>query len=308
MIVGGTHATDVPTSVFETPPHCALRYERPDSRIADYIMDYYVFDSEGPDAIGAVEWSMPTSANLRFFMDERSVNVTIGKRTFAPTPHAALYGPTGRASRVEAFGGVTIGMGVSPLGWARLFAHPAARYRDRIGPLADALPPSLTEELFGRLKACDRSLQVKGVLDAFFLEHLGPPHPDEPNIRRLMAMIVDEAVADIATIADTVQQTPQQLRQLAMRYFGFPPKRLLRRARFLRSFLRMYVAGKADYDLISSSYFDRSHFLRDSEEFLGTTPRRFMAMQTPFLRQVIRARAAVFGVPAQALHRVSRAS
>ena len=69
----------------------------------------------------------------------------------------------------------------------------------------------------------------------------------------------------------------------------------------------MYAAGdEADYSLRSHSYFDVSHFLRDADEFLGTTPRRFMAMQAPYLRHLIRARTAVFGVPVQALHPVGQ--
>ena len=64
----------------------------------------------------------------------------------------------------------------------------------------------------------------------------------------------------------------------------------------------MYAAGgEADYSLRSHSYFDVSHFLRDADEFLGTTPRRFMARQTPYLRYLLRARTAVFGAPTQAL-------
>jgi hypothetical protein len=301
MITSGTHAAGVPADAFDTPPHTALRMERPDPAVADYVTDYYVLDSEGAEVMGAVEWSMPGSANIRFFLDDRPVNVTIGNRSFAPTPRAALYGPTGRALRVEAFGGITIGMGISALGWARLFRRPAAGFRDRIVPLDQALSPDLSEDLFARLRASDRSLEVKSVLDSFFLANLGAPHPDEPYLRRLMAFILDEAVVETGTIAERVGLTPQQLRQLALRYFGFPPKRLLRRARFLRSLLRMYAVGEADYSLISRSYFDVSHFLRDADEFLGTTPRRFMAMQTPYLRQIIRARQAVFGVPAQAL-------
>ncbi|WP_448661430.1 hypothetical protein ACG3SL_12305 [Sphingomonas sp. CJ20] len=288
--------------VFETPHNTALRIERPDARIADCVSDYYVLDSDGPEVMGAVEWSMPGSANIRLFMNERPINVTIGNRVFAPTPHIALYGPSGRASRVESFGGITVGIGVTALGWARLFDEPAERFRDRIVPLVDAMPARVVNALYDKVRASDCGHDVKPVLDTLLVDLLATPHPDEPIIRRLMQMIVDETVADITAIADTLDMKPQRLRNVSLRYFGFPPKRLLRRARFLRSLLRMYAAGEADYGLIARSYFDVSHFLRDSEEFLGTTPRRFMAMQTPYMRQIFRARAAVLGVPVQALH------
>jgi hypothetical protein len=56
------------------------------------------------------------------------------------------------------------------------------------------------------------------------------------------------------------------------------------------------------YDLIDSSYYDSSHFLRDANTFLGTTPRRFMAQGTTFMIASLIARAAAIGPATQALH------
>lgn len=305
MIVSGTHAPGVPPEVFHGPPHSALRFERPDPRIADFVSDYYSLDSAGPDAMGSVEWSMPGSANLRLYFGERPYNVRIGKRDFAPIPPSAVYGPTGRAVRFETFGGVTIGIGITPLGWARLIQKPAHLLRDMVVPIADVIRGDFEARLRAVLEPTDKGPGIKAALDAFFLAEFNTPNRDEPMIRRIMGLIIDETVADLSEIARRIELTQQQLRTISLRYFGFPPKRLLRRARFLRSLLRMYAHGEADYSLRSHSYFDVSHFLRDSEEFLGTTPRRFMAMQTPYLRQILKARTAVFGVPAQVLHPVA---
>ncbi|RYY25476.1 MAG: hypothetical protein EOP62_13625 [Sphingomonadales bacterium] len=302
MIESGTHAPGVPPEVFVGPANMALRFERPDPRVADFVSEYFALDSEGPEVMGAVEWAMPGSASLRFFFGERPYNVWIGGKAFSPVPISALYGPTSRATRLETFGDVTVGITLTPLGWARLLRRPAQNFCDRVVPIAGAIPGDFGQRLFDLIAACDQGPQLKGVLDAFFLENLGEPNPDEPVIRRIMALITGETVDGLSEIAEQLDLTPQQLRTLTLRHFGFPPKRLLRRARFLRSLLRMYGAGgEADYSLRSRSYFDVSHFLRDADEFLGTTPRRFMAMQTPYLRHVIQARKAVFGVPARAL-------
>ena len=56
------------------------------------------------------------------------------------------------------------------------------------------------------------------------------------------------------------------------------------------------------YHLIDSSYYDASHFLRDANTFLGTTPRRFMALGTTFMAASIVARGAAIGPATQALH------
>ncbi len=305
MIEGGTHAPGIAPETFDGPPNTALRLERPDPRVADYISEYYVYDSRGPDLLGAIEWAMPGPANLRFFFGEQPYNVWMGSRAYTPVPVSALYGPTSRVSRFEVFGGATVGMNLTPLGWARLIRKPAQQFCDRIVPVSEAISGAFERELFDVLAASDKGPGLKRDLDAFFLDNLGFANPDEAMIRRIMALIVDETVGGLAEIAERVELTAQQLRTLSLRNFGFPPKRLLRRARFLRSLLRMYAAGgDADYSLRSHSYFDVSHFLRDADEFLGMTPRRFMAMQTPYLRYLLKARTAVFGVPAQALHPV----
>ncbi|HEX8389082.1 MAG TPA: AraC family transcriptional regulator, partial [Sphingomonas sp.] len=85
-------------------------------------------------------------------------------------------------------------------------------------------------------------------------------------------------------------------------------KLLLRRARFLRSFMRIFRAeDDPGYTRIDRSYFDVSHFLRDADRFLGMTPRRFSKLSTPFLDGSVRARAAVLGHATQALHDIQDA-
>ena len=47
---------------------------------------------------------------------------------------------------------------------------------------------------------------------------------------------------------------------------------------------------------------DASHFLRDADRFLGTTPRRFLVHSTALLEASVRARAAALGAATCALH------
>ena len=164
---------------------------------------------------------------------------------------------------------------------------------ERDKELGDPIPPVAAKIADGLQVLAFDEMVVNNSADAMIMSRL------------FRALIVDERVEELTEMAGEVGLTPQQLRQISLRHFGFPPKRLLRRARFLRSLLRMYAAGEADYSLRSHSYFDVSHFLRDSEEFLGMTPRRFMAQQTPYLRHILKTRSAVFGAPAQALYPIA---
>lgn len=304
MIESGTHTPGVSVESFGLPANTALRYEQPDPRLAGYLNDYHVLDSDEVAHANAVDWMLPSWPAIRILLAERPLAVTLRRRVYDPVPVASLYGTTSQAMEVVTNGGVTIGVGISALGWSRLFRRPADLYRDRLTPLDQVMPADIVHDLVESLRASDRGPAVKAILDAFFLQHMGPPNPDEMAIRQLMALIVDDETNDLSTAAERVGISGDQLRRLSTRYFGFPPKTLLIRTRFLRSFLRMLGSPDGpDYGLIAKSYHDVSHFLRDADRFLGMTPRRFMAMKTPYLDAALRARAAVLGAAMGALHR-----
>lgn len=209
--------------------------------------------------------------------------------------------------RVATHGGVTIGAGLSPLGWARLIPLSADRLRDRIVPLDSVLPAAHVAAVRERLNRSDRGPAVKSILDAFFLGLIGDEHSDEPVIRALLALIADDATVDLSAAAADSGIDSDRLRRVANRYFGFPPKTLLIRTRFLRSLLKAWdhVEG-VDSRRIVPTYHDTSHFLRDANRFLGMTPKRFAAMETTYLKICLRARAAVLGAATSAMHRIER--
>lgn len=302
-VAGGTNQRDISSALFAMPPGMAIRYDRPCAALTDLITGYHVYRSNGPASMGQVDRFLPGTANVRFALDAGPISVTIRRRTFEGLPTATLYGPTGTAMKATTNGGVMIGFGVSALAWSRLFRRSAGDVRDRIVPLAEALGPLASQRLLDALRRSTHDDQVAPSLDAILCEMIGPPQPEAALIRELMWLIGQDGTHDVAAVAAALGITPDALRRLAVRHFGFPPKLLLRRARFLRSFLRLSrTTGRMDYSVIDPSYYDVPHFLRDAGTFLGMTPRRFMAMRTPFLDASLRARAAVLGASTQALH------
>ena len=67
------------------------------------------------------------------------------------------------------------------------------------------------------------------------------------------------------------------------------------RARFMRILKERMLAGETGSLETPKGYHDASHFLRDANLFLGMTPRRFLAMDMPYLYAALRARRLVFG-------------
>lgn len=308
MIAGGTNTAGVDDGVFAMPAGMAIRYDRPAPALADYITGYHVYRSDTEHEAGQVDWFLPATANVRIAIDAGPIAVSIGRRTYNPLPVASLFGPTSQALKAVTHGGVMIGFGISALGWARLFRRSAGDYRNRIVPLEDVLGKAFTRDLVAALQGASSDAAVAPILDEMLQARLGPPHADSAHIRQLMEILATDGPTDIASAAVRLDMPTHALRRLSVRHFGFPPKMLLLRARFLRSFVRLMMAGgEADYASIDRSYFDASHFLRDATTFLGMTPRRFMALTKPFLEASLRARNAVLGSPTQVLHDIEKA-
>jgi len=259
-------------------------------------------DSDPALQFGARSWVLPAWARLWIVLAPDPIHVTIHNRKYPSLRAAMLFGVTSRAMPVSAYGGVTIAVDIGPLAWARLFQPSAEVLRDRITPLDELLPRSWSEDLIACVERSDRGAQVKSALDNFFLERIPPPHPQEQLISRISALLGDERTHDLADAAAQVGIDKRALLGLTKRYFGFPPKMLLMRTRFLRALTAMMLQPDApNTPAIPAGYHDASHFIRDSNRFLGMTPRRFLAINMPYTRAALRARMLVTGSPMSAL-------
>ncbi len=304
-IVGGTQTPGIPPSLFAMPPGMAIRYDQPDPALADYVTGYHLYAASGPAAMGMENWFLPGTANVRVTLDAGPIAVSIGRHRSDPLPQASLFGPTSHAIHTVTNGGVMIGFGISALGWSRFFDAGADRYADRIVALADAARAGFAERLVALLSTISDEQGVKPALDRFLLAEMGRPAIDAALIRRFARLVTDDMPGGVAQAAQAWGVSAEVLRRLSKRHFGFLPKTLLIRSRFLRSLIPLIEAkGDIDYSNIDPGYFSASHFLRDANAVLGTTPRRFLHAQTEFLVASLRARAAVLGSATQALHRL----
>lgn len=290
MIESGSLTPGVSADQFGLPPGTALRMELPAPALRSFINYYHVFDSE-PALQNVVNRALPAWPMIRFILTDQPMNVRIGRRTYDPLPFAALYGSTSRARVMTTSGGITVGMGLSPLGWARLFPHASAdAYRDQIVPLDTLLPPRTVAAMLARLRAMTDAAKTKRVLDQLMSPLLNRPHPREAQIVQLGRLLVSDDMRDIAMLSAATGLKPAALRRLSTRYFGFPPKTLLLRTRFLRSFVPMLLkGGEPDYSGVQLAYFDTSHFLRDSSRFLGVTPKQYLENELGYVTAVLRA-------------------
>ncbi len=247
-----------------------------------------------------VDYLQPEWANIRFFAGS--------------TPTAAIGTMAVRGARFVATGPSTLpcrfalgasrmwGVGFMPLGWARFFtananslanvicdgaAHPAfAKFNHLSAVLSE--PAASPEE------------QLAAIIAA--LDELMRPSRDEAKIARVHQAIVEGTHHSVHDLADACAMSVRTLERVCMRYFGFAPKLLMRRQRFMRSLAKFMTSDAAHWtEAMDPHYHDQAQFTREFHDFMTMNPSEYAALPRPILSSFMEARARVWGSAAQTL-------
>lgn len=270
--------------------------------LAPYISGYSLYavgETGGIPHRGAFE---PAWAALRIAVtDGAQWQVRPARGEWQAPPPVALFGPSSALTWSRSEAGILIGAGIRPRGWLRLFTGPANDWADRIGELpgVSGLAHGSIRDRFRVLNSDDA---VPREFSALLRSMLRPPSSHDEAVVRIEAALVDPAIQSVGELADAAGLHVRRLERLALKAFGFPPKLLLRRARFLRSLHAMRAAGRGEgATAIDPGYTDYSHFTRDAHDFLGLSAQAFLEIDMPLLKRSLALRKAVLGAPAQAL-------
>lgn len=271
-----------------------IEYWRAADALAPFVTGYHRYDVPLPVGVSLKDVFFPSWASVRIALPgSRRWSLHVGSRRFDPVPPAAFIGPTSSAAYLETTGGVLVGFGVHPMGWAALFGGDISRFANRIVPLS-TLDPT-TDALVGALFEGE---PPAAAFDAWLLARLSHARPVDPRIAQLYALIDDPAVDRIETICDALGLTQRALATFTRLHFGFTPKLLLRRSRFLRALSGVLTRPEQGASVLETAgYWDRSHFLRDSHLFLGCSIRDFSKRRGPLNQLALQARAEVLGAP-----------
>lgn len=282
------------------------RFFMPSAELAPYISTYYMTDFALQPGETVSDWLHPEWANVRL-SDSISWQARIGSGDLAPLPRIIGTGPTGLATHFSVTGPMrSWGIGILPLGWLRLFDAPADRLADQTMACADGTPFADFAPLYDQVFAGPADPAAEAArIDAFMLALLKrrPPHEDEPRIRQAHAALLDETVNSVGDLAERLGISARSLERLSLRAFGFSPKLLLRRQRFLRSLSQFMLDPSLKWiSTLDWHYVDQAHFVRDFQRFMTMRPSQYAALDHPVLRSAARARAVATGVAVQALH------
>jgi AraC-like DNA-binding protein len=282
-------------------PHIWFAYCQPADHLRAFVSGYHFVEIDTGSADFLEDFNFPGWTLLRFTLGGAPWLARIGG-DYAPVPAAALFGVTSQATWIRTFGGLMVGAGVTPLGWARLFHADAADYANRATPLATVLGDR-AEALRIRLRKCHDEADWTAEFDAFFTGLLDTAPPLPVDVAAIHRMLVDPAITSVDHVADAIGLTPRHVGRIAQRIFGLPPKLLMRRARFLRAAMPLRTPDPRPLpERVADEYADYAHFARDCHDFFGMSPSAFITGTRPISDASTRERARKLGAPAQALH------
>jgi len=281
----------------------SVRFALPASELRPFVTTYYCTEVVCEAGEWLEDYLHPEWANFRF-LSKVAAEGAIGSDSLAPSPALTITGPTSRATRFRMSAGRAWGIGLLPLGWASFVPENAGDYADRyvdgrmdpafaaFVPLADALASSSGD-------FAEEQALIEQHMARLFAKQLRP----DPAIRALNDALVDPELASVADLTQRLGMNVRSLERLSNRAFGFSPKLLLRRQRFLRSLARFMLDPSLKWlSAIDYHYHDQSHFVRDFRRFMGMSPSAYAKLEKPLLVAAARARMEAAGAAVQGLH------
>ncbi len=265
-----------------------------------YCSIIYLTEVDTPPGTRVEDYLHPEWANLRFIDGDRSMTDPDG--TLAP--HFVVTGPTSKATYFAAGNMRAWGIGILPAGWAKFFALPAEDLADQ--SVDGATHPAFADlaPLFDALRQANDVEAAARILDDAFVEKLARAPRDDPAIFAAHAALIDDDLTSVAAFGDKLGLSERSVERLSRRAFGFPPKLLIRRQRFLRSLARFMLDPTMSWiETLDYHYYDQAQFTRDFQRFMGMSPRAYAARPKPILGSAALARAAAAGEAVQGLHK-----
>lgn len=280
-----------------------IRFFQPSAPLRRYFTTFYLLEWQVDGGGEVIDHLQPEWANLRFF--EPGCAPTSWTMSGAELSGAEFTatGPTSQGIRFSIGSGRSWGIGLLPLGWTKFVDAPARVLADCVvdGAVHHAFASfrPLGEVLFGPRPDQDGELAR---IERHFTARLDAPEPDGDRITAIHAAMVDPETRTVSDMVSRAGASQRTVERVCGRAFGFSPKQLLRRQRFMRSLSDFMLDPTLKWiGALDSQYHDQAQFVRDFHDFMGMTPREYAALDKPLLSSIMKARARIAGSPVQTM-------
>lgn len=274
-----------------------VRFAPASPELLPYLGGYHSFDTAVREGVLHEEMVLPAWTNVQVQTSGGAWGIRIGTESFDPLPRLMVTGPTSKAQFCRVITGHIIGVYLMPRGWARLVGGNVSRIANRIVGMRSVLGPDAEELGAAVLAATDFDGQV-AAFEAIFRRRLAASRPEPPEVEAIEALLLDPDIRSVEDLSAALAIPAWRLARLIPRHFGFTPKLLIRRARFVRTIVKIRESQELGWTrIVDEAYFDQAHFIRDCRDFLQMTPSQFAAPFQPVALASMEERTRVLGDP-----------
>ena len=270
-----------------------VRYYRLSQALQPYFTALYAFEIDCAEGQLVEDYLHPEWTAMRFTQGPVPF-ACVGPGDLTPQWSFVASGPTSKSLHFRLSGGRIWGLGLQPAGWAKFASGAARDLADRT--VDGSAHPSLA--LFRPIDAIVRDPllggdAVAGRINDYLMQHVGRPLRQAELIFACQEALRDPDIANVAELGERLGLNARSLERFCARYFGFPPKMLLRRQRFLRSLASFMLDGDRVWsNALDRQYYDQAQFVKDFRSFMGMTPSDYAAMPHPIIDRIMAQRIA----------------
>jgi AraC-like DNA-binding protein len=278
----------------------SVRFYRLSDALQPYFTALYATTVECEPGELVTDCLHPEWAALRFTEGPPPI-ACIGEGELVPQWPFVANGPTSKCIQFGVTRSRIWGLGLQPAGWSKFIGTPANQLSDRTvdGSTHEAFALFAPILQIVNSAAGDADLIALQIND-FLMRHAGRPVPHEPQVIACQTALRDPDIANVAELGERIDMGDRSLERLCGRYFGFPPKLLLRRQRFLRSLAQFMTNPDLTWsEAIDGQYYDQAQFVRDFRSFMGMTPSEYAETPHPILGKIMAQRMADQGAHPQ---------
>jgi len=235
----------------------------------------------------------PEWAALRFTEGPPPI-ASVGPGELAPQWPFVANGPTSQSIHFGVRTSRVWGLGLQPAGWAKFAIGDANALANTTVDGSTHPCFALFADILPQIEACDGTIDDKAsLIDAHLMRHAGRLVPREAEIVACQTAMRDPAMGEVTALQDRLGLSIKSLERLCRRYFGFTPKVLLRRQRFLRSLAQYMLDPTLSWlGALDDQYHDQAQFVREFRAFMGLTPSEYAKLPHPILEPIMRQRMA----------------
>lgn len=273
----------------------AIAFRKAPPALSPFIGSVQSYYLRVPAGFSHEELYLPAAGAFRFHVFGDDWAMKVGDRHYDPVPRDAVFGPTSCAGLATVATGQMVEITILPNAWSRLVPVAAAKLANQAMALS-AIAPDLARDLAEALNGSENFEEQATEAEARLLDHLSRARPAPPEVAQTEALLLDPEIGTVEQATQALGMPQWRFARLSKAHFGFTPKLLMRRARFMRTILRIREKGAPDFSaIVDASYTDQSHFIRDCHDFLGMTPGQFAARFQPIAHASFNAREEVTG-------------